>query len=381
MKFRKVKDLFDIVKGRKLKKVETPHQATARYIQIEDLRDDSNLKFCEVDENTVLVNKEDIIIAWDGANAGTIGFGLNGAIGSTLAVLKLKDNVGKEKIDSHYVARFLKSKERHLRDNCTGATIPHISRNVLENINIPLPSIDTQKKINSILNRVEKVIKLRKEQISALSSLKQSIFLDMFGDPLLNSKKYPKAKLGDLCKVVRGGSPRPIKDFLGGTIPWIKISDGTKEDSIYITETKEKIIEEGIKKSRLVPKGSLIFANCGVSLGFARIITFDGCIHDGWLAFQDISDKLNDIFLLNLLNFFTKHFRSTAPDGTQPNLNTTILKNFEVILPSIGLQNEYAEFITSLEGKNRKLVESLKELENLKDALSNKAFNGELFND
>lgn len=94
--------------------------------------------------------------------------------------------------------------------------------------------------------------------------------------------RWKKEKLGNLCDVYRGSSPRPINKYLGGTIPWIKIGDATEGDNVYMHSTKEHIIEEGVKKSRLVKKGSLIFANCGVSLGFARIITFDGCIHDGY---------------------------------------------------------------------------------------------------
>src|SRR5699024_1892679 len=162
---------------------------------------------------------------------------------------------------------------------------------------------------------------------------------------VLNRNDFKTEALGNLCTIVRGGSPRPIKKYLGGTVPWIKIGDGTKGDEIYIKNTKEKIIEEGIKKSRLIPKGSLIFANCGVSLGFARIITFEGCIHDGWLAFMDISDKLNKVFLLKLLNFYTEYFRRTAPDGTQPNLNTKIMKEFKVVLPPKRSQDEYVKII------------------------------------
>ena len=63
----------------------------------------------------------------------------------------------------------------------------------------------------------------------------------------------------------------------------------------------------------------MIFANCGVSLGFARIITFDGCIHDGWLAMEDIDERLDKVFLLQALNQMTEHFRAIAPAGTQPN--------------------------------------------------------------
>lgn len=202
----------------------------------------------------------------------------------------------------------------------------------------------------------------------------------MFGDPVLNRKKWTKKKLGDVCTIVRGGSPRPIEKFLGGNIPWIKISDATKGDNIYLKKTKESILEIGVKKSRLIKRGSLIFANCGVSLGFARIITFDGCIHDGWLAFEDISSDINKIFLLKLLNHFTDYFRKTAPDGAQPNLNTTIMKNFEIILPPIELQNQFAEIVQKIESQKALLQQSLTELENNFQSLMQRAFKGELFN-
>ena len=176
-----------------------------------------------------------------------------------------------------------------------------------------------------------------------------SRFNEMFGDININNKGWKTYPLGSLCNIYRGGSPRPIKKFLGGTIPWIKISDATDNNNIYITSTKEHIIEEGLKKTRLVKSGSLIFANCGVSLGFARIITFDGCIHDGWLSFENIDTRIDKRFLLQSLNRMTKHFRETAPAGTQPNLNTSIMKSYEQILPPINMQHEFILFIDEVE--------------------------------
>ena len=70
-------------------------------------------------------------------------------------------------------------------------------------------------------------------------------------------------------------------------------------------------------------------------MGFARIIQFDGCIHDGWLSFENISPKLNKIFLLKSINMCTDFFREIAPDGTQPNLNTAIMKKYIQILPQV----------------------------------------------
>ena len=115
-------DFVTIQKGKKHETVELASQSSYRFIQIDDLRNDENIKYTD-DSKGVIANVTDVIIAWDGANAGTIGFGKSGFIGSTLAKLSFDT----EKVDTEYLGRFLQSKFRELRENCTGATIPHIS--------------------------------------------------------------------------------------------------------------------------------------------------------------------------------------------------------------------------------------------------------------
>lgn len=157
-------------------------------------------------------------------------------------------------------------------------------------------------------------------------------------------------------------------------MPWIKIGDATDGDSVYLNSTKEHIIQEGVKKSRLVKAGSLIFTNCGVSLGFARIITFDGCIHDGWLAMEDIDKRLDKVFLLQALNQMTEHFRAIAPAGTQPNLNTAIMKAFQQIIPPLELQREYVEFCEQTDKSKVAVQKSLDEAQLLFDSLMQQYF-------
>jgi type I restriction enzyme, S subunit len=135
---------------------------------------------------------------------------------------------------------------------------------------------------------------------------------------------------------------------MGGTVPWIKIGDGSKGDGLYLENTHDYVTELGAKKSVFLEPGSLIFANCGVSLGFARILKIGGCIHDGWLAFEQIDKRLNQIFLLRTLNQLTSYFRSLAPDGTQPNLNTGIMSDFQMILPPLFLQEKFAQYCPTL---------------------------------
>lgn len=250
-----------------------------------------------------------------------------------------------------------------------GSTRLALKYKKLESLSINLPDLDIQR---DAVNKIQKIKEAKfkcEKQIVLLDELLNTRFAEMFGDIIENDKGWLIKPLGELCTIVRGGSPRPIEQFLGGDIPWIKIGDATDGDNIYLNSTKEHIIQEGVKKSRLVKSGSLIFANCGVSLGFARIITFDGCIHDGWLAMEDIDERLNKIFLLYALNQMTEHFRSIAPDGTQPNLNTTIMKEFNQVIPPIELQTEFIRFTEQIDKSKsdvQQLVDRFSELLNKK---------------
>ena len=225
-----------------------------------------------------------------------------------------------------------------------GATRQKLTQATMRKMLIPDLPIENQQEIVNRLNRIVEIKKLHMQELQKIDELIKFRFVEMFGDININDKKWKYKPLGELCTIVRGGSPRPIEQFLGGDVPWIKIGDATDGDSIYLSSTKEHIIQEGVKKSRLVKEGSLIFANCGVSLGFARIITFDGCIHDGWLAMEDIDERLDKVFLLQALNQMTEHFRAIAPAGTQPNLNTTIMKAYKQVIPPIELQREFINF-------------------------------------
>ena len=280
-----------------------------------------------------------VAVVKDGAGVGRAAlYPANSSVIGTMQYLLPKDNVLPKYL--FYVVSYM-----HLEKYFTGATIPHIYFKDYKNEEFNLDLLERQAEIVEILEKCEKIIEKRIQEIQLLDQLIKARFVEMFGDVNINDKNWECEPLGKLCTIVRGGSPRPIEQFLGGDVPWIKIGDATDGDNIYLSSTKEYIIQEGVKKSRLVKSGSLIFANCGVSLGFARIITFDGCIHDGWLAMEDIDERLDKIFLLQALNQMTEHFRAIAPAGTQPNLNTAIMKSYRQVIPPIKLQRDFIRFV------------------------------------
>lgn len=298
--------------------------------------------------------------------------------GGFISILRADD----KKIDRRYLYHWFNSDRTQIQARNCGRQTTNISNMDLDralSLKIPLPPLSEQKRIADILDKADELRQKRQQSIEKLDELLQATFIDMFGDPVTNPKGWDVEKLDNLMTIVRGGSPRPIEKFLGGDYPWIKIGDATKGDDLYISKTKESITEAGLKKTRLLPEGSLIFANCGVSLGFARILKIQGCIHDGWLAFQNIDEeRVNKIFLLKALNSVTQFFRDTAPDGTQPNLNTAIMKEFKLIIPPMIEQLKFEQIVYSINEQKEKLINQLFNQEYLFQSLQQRAFNCEL---
>ena len=191
----RLEELVNITKGKKqnLSDAKTP----TRYIQIDDLRNDDLIKYTADDVGT-FVGEGDVIIAWDGANAGTVGYGLNGLIGSTLARLTII-NI---EVNAEYLARFLQSKFKEIRGNCTGATIPHVSKPHLLSLEIPLPPLDEQKRIAAILDKADSLRRKRKEAIDLADEFLGAVFLDMFGDSA--GQGWELVTVEDLAAPVRG---------------------------------------------------------------------------------------------------------------------------------------------------------------------------------
>ena len=143
-------------------------------------------------------------------------------------------------------------------------------------------------------------------------------------------------KLGDICDIERGGSPRPIDNFLTDApdgINWIKIGD-TKNVTKYITSTAEKIRPEGAKRSRLVYEGDFILSN-SMSFGRPYIMKTTGCIHDGWLVLRQ--PKVDQDYLYYVLgsDLVFVQFDRLASGSTVRNLNIGLVKGVQIPVPSL----------------------------------------------
>lgn len=162
--------------------------------------------------------------------------------------------------------------------------------------------------------------------------------------------KWEYRKIGDVCIVERGGSPRPIDQFITedeNGINWIKIGDTT--ESMYITDTAQKIKPEGIKKSRYVEPGDFLLSN-SMSFGRPYILKIDGCIHDGWLVLRDKDELFDKRFLYYYLSSKTTYqkFKSMAVGGVVNNLNSEMVRNVDVPVPNKSEQIEIANLLDKM---------------------------------
>ena len=173
--------------------------------------------------------------------------------------------------------------------------------------------------------------------------------------------------LGDICTVERGGSPRPIDDFItteSDGINWIKIGD--TDESMYITKTAQKIKPEGMKKSRYVKPGDFLLSN-SMSFGRPYILKIDGCIHDGWLVLRDENNVFDKKFLYYYLSapITYEKFKSMAVGGVVNNLNSDMVRKIRVPLPSKQEQRDIADSldkITNLHFLRKQQLAKLDEL-------------------
>ncbi len=173
----------------------------------------------------------------------------------------------------------------------------------------------------------------------------------MFGD-LRTAPKYDLVPLATILTVERGGSPRPIEDYITDSadgVNWIKIGDA-EEGSIYISRAKERIRHEGTRKSRHVEPGDFLLSN-SMSFGRPYILQIDGYIHDGWLVLHDNNGVFNKLFLHSLLSsaYAAEMFESMAAGSVVKNLNKELVGRLPIPIPPAGEQERFAAFVEEID--------------------------------
>ena len=236
-----------------------------------------------------------------------------------------------------------------------------LNAETLMGIDLLLPNKAEQIRIGKYLAQLDNLITLHQRKYDKLTNVKKSMLEKMFPQngsnaPEIRFKGFTEAweqrKFSDLVQIERGGSPRPIDDFITDSpdgLNWVKIGDAPAQGN-YITKTAEKIKPEGLSKTREVHPGDLILSN-SMSFGKPYIMGIDGCIHDGWLLIRNTYKAFDLTFLCHLLGTpqMIIQYKSLAAGSTVNNLNKELVGNTVVTIPTIKEQRVLGQYLETLD--------------------------------
>jgi type I restriction enzyme S subunit len=303
-------------------------------------------------------NHEDseIAVTCRGATCGevTITKPMSWITGNAMLV-KPRNNKLRKEFLFHYL------KNHGLKDVISGSAQPQITRSGFAPLKIFLPNYGEQQRIADCLTSIDTLIIAQTQKLDALKIHKQGLMQQLFPQegetlPRLRFPEFREAEgwdgaiLGDLSVVVRGGSPRPIDGFLTTStdgLNWLKIGDVDKEAK-FVIRTADKVRPEALSKTRVVNPGDLILSN-SMSFGRPYILQIQTCIHDGWIAITDLSEKIDRDFLYYLISApaSQSYFVDNAAGSGVQNLNADIIKALPVPFPSLAEQKTLASCLSS----------------------------------
>lgn len=247
-----------------------------------------------------------------------------------------------------------------------------------------IPSLPEQQKIADFLTAYDTMIDTQSQRVEAMKTRKKGLLQKIFSQEIRfkndNGQNYPEwesKKLGESTYIERGGSPRPISKYITGDsngINWIKIGDAPVEGNV-ITSVKEKIISEGVPKSRKVFKGDLILSN-SMSYGRPYLLAVDGCIHDGWLLIRNDKNIFDIRFLMQELasQYVKAQYDRLSNQGVVSNLNKELVKSVFIKIPSLPEQRKIADFLTAVDTQIEVEEKRLETMKTIKKGLLQQMF-------
>ena len=286
--------------------------------------------------------------------------------------------------------------EQYLYDHAAGSTFVQVTGKVLRNMPFPLPPIPEQQRIvariESLFAKLDAAERRIKDALEKSERLRASVLHLAFTGELttkwrvehdVEMDSWQDTTIGELCVVVRGGSPRPAGDpkYYGGNIPFMKVADITRHDTIFVSSAEYTIKEAGLSKTRIVDANTLLLTNSGATLGVPAICTFKTAFNDGIAAFLELEP--NDIkFFYYFWRNMTKKLRNINQGAAQPNLNIDIIKSVKISLPTLPEQKEIVCILDTVFGSQKRVKEiaeqNLAHIARMKKSLLSLAFRGQL---
>ncbi len=355
MTTKRLLDVCDFQGGTQPPKDEWINDPCEGYVRMLQIRDYSqgDAKFIQYVKDTKKLHKctkDDIMLSRYGY-IGQAFIGLEGAY--NVALVKV---IKKAEIHTPYLLCYFQSYyfQHFLLSNVGArATIPGFNKDELENALIRIPEMCEQIEIASKITKVDELIGFHKQQLNVLDTLIKSRFIEMFGDPKLNPRKWDMVTIGDIATDVRYGTSRPATE--GGKYPYLRMNNLTYEGYLDLTDLKHIDIPDNEIEKCVVRNGDVLFnrTNSLELVGKTCVYNLDSdMIIAGYIIRVRIDDRVLPFILSSYLNstVMKEQLRSMAKGAVnQANINAQELRSIPIYLPPITLQHEFATFVEQVD--------------------------------
>jgi type I restriction enzyme S subunit len=278
-----------------------------------------------------------------------------------------------KRLSAEYLVHFLRTKQEHFTKHARGATIQGITREVVADLEIPLPPLEEQRRIAAILDQAETLRTQRRQALAHLDTLTQSLFLDMFGDPVVNPKGWPLGTLKSLGKVSTGGTPPSnLQGMFHGAIPFLTPGDLESESLV-----KRTVTEAGAAEAVAVRAGATLVCCIGATIGKTDIARQRSAFNQQLNA-VDWNSSIDDCYGLMALRALKPIIVSRGASTTMPILKKSSFEQLSICVPPLALQQTFATRIQAIDALKAAHRTALAQLDALFASLQQRAFTGVL---
>ncbi|QUB65111.1 restriction endonuclease subunit S [Prevotella melaninogenica] len=336
----------------------------------------------ELDDKTVYVSKTERQIT-DAALAkvklqrlpkGTVLFSSRAPIGK-VAICDVdmycnqgfKNCICSDLVYNKYLFYFLKDKKEYLNSLGRGATFKEISKGIVEKVIVPLPPKPTQLSIVSELDKLNELIQIKKEQLKDYDALAQSIFYEMFGNPVENEKGWEVKKLKDIS--------RKIGDGLHGTPEYSELDTGwyfingnnLENGCISIKSTTKKVTDSVRKKYYIEMDDFTLLVSINGTLGKSAFYNGENVILGKSACYIKLNKDVNKLFIYEIIRgeYFKRYAESVCTGTTIRNVSLKAMREFPIIYPPLSLQQSFAHKIEQIERQKAGVQKTITDLETL----------------
>ena len=348
-----------------------------------ELKDDSDIIF---ESQRKITEKAVADTSMKSFPAGTVLLSSRAPIGKVaIAGVEMYCNQGfknlicSEAIYNRYLYHYLKSKTDYLNSLGRGATFKEISKNIVESIEIPLPPINEQRKIAAVLDKVSDLIAKRRQQLDKLDELVKSRFVEMFGDPIINSMHWMEELIGDSCFVTKLAGfeyTQYIHYGDSGDVVMVKaqnVKNGklNRKDLSYISNE----VSNSLPRSQLAA-GDVVMTYVGANIGDVAVIDDEYKYHlaPNVAKIRPDTEKYNSVYFMYMLMFLNSYVVGNSADTAKAALGMERIRKLKIFTPPIGLQEQFAAFVAQVDKSKFSIQKSCEKLEMLKSALMQEYF-------